>query len=103
METKNSIRSFIQSITPSLEIIKTFGIITIAICCILIVVQVRIHSVYVDGGSVDVSGNVGVSGTVDVGNKVDVNLQSVLGRYVGCRRSYMIDGIEYESIDVSIR
>lgn len=53
----------------------------------------------------DVSGSVSVDNTVDVnvGNTVDVNLDEVLGYPVGCRRSYTIDGREYQSIDVSIR
>lgn len=47
--------------------------------------------------------NADVSGSVSVDNTVDVNLDEVLGYPVGCRRSYTIDGREYQSIDVSIR
>ena len=49
----------------------------------------------------DVDAN--VSGSVSVDNTVDVNLDEVLGYPVGCRRSYTIDGREYQAIDVSIR
>ena len=49
----------------------------------------------------DVDAN--VSGSVSVDNTVDVNLDKVLGYPVGCRRSYTIDGREYQAIDVSIR
>jgi len=43
-----------------------------------------------------------VVNTIDanVENTVDVNLDEVLGRPVGCRRSYTIDGKEYQAIDV---
>lgn len=58
-------------------------------------------------GDVDanVSGSVSVDNIVDVNvdNTVDVNLDGVLGYPVGCRRSYTIDGREYQAIDVSIR
>lgn len=63
------------------------------------------QNVYVRGGYIDsnVSGIVDVSGSVDVDNTVDVNLDEVLGYPVGCRRSYTIDGRQYNSIDVSVR
>lgn len=53
--------------------------------------------VYIVGGEVDVSGSVGVA------NTVDVNLNEVLGYSVGCRKSYTIDGREYQAIDVCNR
>lgn len=57
------------------------------------------QNVYVKGGYVDVDGSVRVSGSVDVDNMVDVNL-NVLNRPVGSHRSYVIDGREYQAIDV---
>ncbi|OGU75889.1 MAG: hypothetical protein A2V93_01940 [Ignavibacteria bacterium RBG_16_34_14] len=53
--------------------------------------------------TVDVQGSVDVSGSVSVDNTVDVNLDEVLGYRVGCRKSYAIDGRQYNSIDVSVR
>lgn len=43
-----------------------------------------------------------VDNTVDVRveNEVEVDLQKVLGYPVGCRKSYSIDGREYQAIDV---
>jgi len=57
------------------------------------------QNVYVEGGYVDVDGSVRVRGSVDVDNMVDVNL-NVLNRPVGSHRSYVIDGQEYQAIDV---
>lgn len=61
------------------------------------------QNVYVKGGYVDVNGTVDVRGNVSVDNTVDVNLDEVLGYPVGCRRSYTIDGRQFNSIDVSVR
>lgn len=57
------------------------------------------QNVYIKGGSLDVDGTVSVRGSVDVDNMVDVNL-NVLNRPVGSHRSYIIEGKEYQSIDV---
>lgn len=38
--------------------------------------------------------------SVNVENEVEVDLQKVLGYPVGCRRSYNVDGKEYQAIDV---
>lgn len=57
------------------------------------------QNVYVKGGYVDVDGSVRVSGSVDVNNMVDVNL-NVLNRPVGSHKSYVIDGKEYQALDV---
>lgn len=57
------------------------------------------QDVYVRGGYIDAD----VSGSVSVDNTVDVNLDEVLGYPVGCRRSYTIDGRQFNSIDVSVR
>jgi hypothetical protein len=64
-----------------------------------------IQTVDVKGGSInaDVSGTVDVDnirGSVNVNGNVDVNLEKVLGRPVGCHKSYVIDGREYHAIDV---
>lgn len=61
------------------------------------------QDVYVRGGYINVDNTVDVRGSVDVDNTVDVNLDKVLGYPVGCRRSYTIDGKQYNSIDVSVR
>ena len=63
------------------------------------------QDVYVKGGQVNIRGNVDadVSGSVSVDNTVDINIQEILGRNAGCRRSYTIDGVEYQSLDVSVR
>ena len=61
------------------------------------------QDVYVRGGYIDVNNTVDVRGSVDVDNTVDVNLDEVLGYPVGCRRSYTIDGRQFNSIDVSVR
>ncbi|NME70580.1 hypothetical protein [Flammeovirga aprica] len=69
------------------------------------------QTVYVRGGQMSVNNTVDVNvdnavnvrGTVNVGNTVDVNLDEVLGYPVGCRRSYTIDGKQYNSIDVNVR
>lgn len=63
------------------------------------------QNVYVNGGNVRVSGSVDadVSGSVSVENTVDINIQEILGRSAGSRRSYTIDGEEYQSLDVSVR
>lgn len=55
--------------------------------------------------TVDVSGNVDadVSGSVSVDNTVDINIQEILGRKAGTRESYTIDGVQYNSLDVSNR
>lgn len=63
------------------------------------------QDVYVKGGYVDVDntvrvkGSVDVTGSVEVDNMVDVNL-NVLNRPVGSHRSYIIEGREYQAIDV---
>ena len=54
---------------------------------------------YLDDGNVDAE----ITGDVSVDNTVDVNLDEVLGYPVGCRKSYTIDGRQYNSIDVSPR
>lgn len=54
---------------------------------------------YVNGGSIDAE----VSGSVDIYNTVDVNLEEILGYKAGTRRSYVIDGVQYNSLDVSQR
>lgn len=63
------------------------------------------QNVYVKGGYIDadIDGTVDVRGSVDVDNTVDINIQEVQGRYVGSRRSYTIDGVDYNSLDVSPR
>jgi hypothetical protein len=63
------------------------------------------QNVYVNGGHVKVRGSVDadVSGSVSVDNTVDINIQEILGRSAGSRRSYTIDGVEYQSLDVSVR
>ena len=63
----------------------------------------QLQDVYVRGGSINVDNTIDVQGSVDVDNTVDVNLDEVLGYPVGCRTSYSIDGVQYNSIDVSIR
>jgi len=82
----------------------------IGIWCIVVLMIVQAFHyedgaspVYVTGGNVGVDGSVEVCGSVDIDNTVDVNLDEVLGRPVGCRTSYTIDGREYQSIDVSNR
>ncbi len=50
-----------------------------------------------------VNGTVKVSGSVDVDNTVGVNIQQIQGRSAGSRTSYVIDGKEYQSLDVSTR
>lgn len=57
------------------------------------------QTVYVTGGSIDAD----VSGSVSVDNTVDINIDKVQGRNVGSRRSYTIDGVDYNSLDVSGR
>ncbi|MFB0925726.1 MAG: hypothetical protein QMB65_10695 [Vicingaceae bacterium] len=57
------------------------------------------QDVYVRGGYIDAD----VSGSVSVDNTVDINIQEILGRSAGSRRSYTIDGVEYQSLDVSVR
>lgn len=60
------------------EIIKTVGIIVIAICSIILVIQGfgrGTQDVYVRGGDIDAD----VSGSVRVNNAVDVNLQYING------------------------
>lgn len=42
-------------------------------------------------------------GNIEVDNTVDVNLDEILGDPAGARRSYTIDGKEYNSLDVSVR
>jgi hypothetical protein len=63
------------------------------------------QNVYVKGGNIaaEVNGTVDVRGSVDVDNTVDINIREVQGRNVGSRRSYTIDGVEYNSLDVSAR
>ena len=63
------------------------------------------QDVYVRGGhlSADIDGSVDVRGSVDVDNTVDINIQEILGRNAASRRSYTIDGVEYNSLDVSAR
>lgn len=65
--------------------------------------KVKVMNTVDVSGSVDVDNTVKVKGSIDVDNTVDVNLNEVLGRPVGCRTSYTIDGREYQSIDVSLR
>ena len=68
--------------------------------------NVYVKGGYIDAdvnGTVDVRGSVDVSGSVDVDNTVDINIQEVQGRHVGSRRSYTIDGVDYNSLDVSPR
>ena len=95
METHNT--------TPSLfELVKTIGIVIIAVCSIILVIQGfggGTQDVYVRGGDIDAD----VSGSVSVDNEVDVNLERVLGYRVGCHESYTIDGKDYHAIDVTIR
>ena len=95
METHNT--------TPSLfELVKTIGIVIIAVCSIILVIQGfggGTQDVYVRGGDIDAD----VSGSVSVDNEVDVNLERVLGYRVGCHESYSIDGKDYHAIDVTIR
>lgn len=55
--------------------------------------------VYVRGGYIDAD----VSGSVSVDNTVDINIQEILGRRAGSRKSYVIDGVQYNSLDVSAR
>ena len=84
------------------EYIKTIGIVIIAVCSIIIVIQGKrkgTQDVYVNGGRISAD----VSGNVSVGNTVDVNLDKVLGYSVGCHKSYTINGREYQAIDVTIR
>jgi uncharacterized membrane-anchored protein len=50
-----------------------------------------------------VKGDVQVSGRVSVDNTVDINLKEIQGRSAGSRTSYVIDGTEYQSLDVSPR
>lgn len=57
------------------------------------------RDVYVRGGYI----NSDVSGSVDIDNTVDINLKEILGQYAGARRSYVIDGVQYNSLDVSVR
>ena len=63
------------------------------------------QTVYVTGGNIDadVNGTVDVSGSVSLDNTVDINIQEVQGRNAGSRRSYTIDGVDYNSLDVSSR
>ena len=78
----------------TIEIVKIILLGIIAVCSIILVTQGYgggTQDVYVRGGSVDVD------------NTVDVNLDEVLGRPVGCRTSYTIDGREYQAIDVCNR
>ena len=95
METHNT--------TPSLfELVKTIGMVIIAVCSIILVIQGfggGPQDVYVIGGAIDAD----VSGSVSVDNEVDVNLERVLGYRVGCHESYTIDGKDYHAIDVTIR
>ena len=87
----------------TIEFLKVLFLGTIAVCSIILVIQGfggGTQDVYVRGGSVDVDNTVSVRGSVDVDNTVDVNLYEVLGRPVGCRTSYTIDGREYKAIDV---
>lgn len=44
-----------------------------------------------------------VTGNVKIDNIVDVNLEEILGYKAGTRRSYTINGVEYNSLDVSPR
>lgn len=57
------------------------------------------QNVYVKGGYIDAD----VNGYVNVGNTVDINIKEVQGRNAGSRRSYTIDGVDYNSLDVSPR
>ena len=72
METHNT--------TPSLfELVKTIGIVIIAVCSIILVIQGfggGTQDVYVRGGDIDAD----VSGSVSVDNAVDVNLQYINGQ-----------------------
>ena len=72
METHNT--------TPSLfELVKTIGIVIIAVCSIILVIQGfggGPQDVYVIGGAIDAD----VSGSVSVDNAVDVNLQYINGQ-----------------------
>lgn len=61
-----------------------------------------INTVDVDG-TVGINGTVDVSGDVSVGNTVDVNIDEILGGPAGCRTSYVINGKEFRSLDVSVR
>jgi hypothetical protein len=51
----------------------------------------------------EVQGSVNVNGQVGVYNTVDINISEILGRSAGTRRSYTIDGQQYNSLDVSVR
>ena len=44
-----------------------------------------------------------VYGSVNINNTLDINIEEVLGRKVGTRRAYTIDGVQYNSLDVSVR
>ena len=91
----NSIKSILIFLTIGiwLLVLQNFGVIP------------NKQNVYVKGGSVKVTGyvNADVTGSVDVDNTVDINIQQILGNNAGARRSYIIDGVEYNSLDVSIR
>ena len=97
----------------TLEKVKVFLLAIIALCSILITIQVMggdIH-VFVRGGDVDVSGSsvrvddgfVTVEGSISVDNTVDVNLREALGHSIGCHDSYKINGEQYVAIDVYSR
>ena len=84
----------------TIEIVKIILLGVIAVCSIILVTQGYgggTQDVYVRGGEIE------VEGYVDIGNTVDVNLDQVLGRPVGCRKSYTIDGREFVAIDVCNR
>ena len=61
------------------------------------------QNVYVKGGYIDVDGKVNVEGSVSVNNTVDINIEKILGRKAGTRPSYIIDGVQYNSLDVTAR
>jgi hypothetical protein len=57
----------------------------------------------VNGVDTYVNGTVKVSGSVGIDNTIDINIKEIQGRSAGSRRSYEIDGKEYQSLDVSAR
>lgn len=72
METKKIIKNVSETI-------KTVGIVIIAVCSIILVIQGfggGTQDVYVRGGDIDAD----VSGSVRVDNAVDVNLQYINGQ-----------------------
>jgi hypothetical protein len=57
----------------------------------------------VNGIDANVNGTVTVSGSVDIDNTVDINVKEIQGRSAGSRTSYVLDGKEYQALDVSSR